>query len=74
MPRNPVTAVALGAIRVYQMTISRALPPSCRFIPTCSEYTLEAIKRYGTAKGVWLGVKRLSRCHPLNRGGYDPVP
>jgi putative membrane protein insertion efficiency factor len=74
MPRNPVTGVALGAIRVYQMTISRALPPSCRFIPTCSEYTFEAIKRYGMAKGVWLGVKRLSRCHPLNPGGYDPVP
>jgi putative membrane protein insertion efficiency factor len=74
MPRNPVTGVALGAIRVYQMTISRALPPSCRFIPTCSEYTFEAIKRYGMAKGVWLGAKRLSRCHPLNPGGYDPVP
>jgi hypothetical protein len=66
--------VALVLIRLYQNTISRALPPSCRFTPSCSHYTYEAIEKYGFAKGGWLGVKRISRCHPLNPGGYDPVP
>jgi putative membrane protein insertion efficiency factor len=61
-------------IRLYQNTISRVLPPSCRFIPSCSQYTYEAIEKYGVLKGSWLGVKRVSRCHPLNPGGYDPVP
>jgi hypothetical protein len=61
-------------IRVYQRTLSRVLPPSCRFTPSCSEYTYQAIEKYGIFKGGWLGVKRISRCHPLNPGGYDPVP
>jgi putative membrane protein insertion efficiency factor len=61
-------------IRLYQNTISRVLPPSCRFIPSCSQYTYEAIEKHGVLKGSWLGVKRVSRCHPLNPGGYDPVP
>jgi len=61
-------------IRVYQKFVSPALPPSCRFTPTCSHYTYEAIEKYGVFKGGWLGLKRLSRCHPLNPGGYDPVP
>jgi putative membrane protein insertion efficiency factor len=64
----------MGAIRVYQMTLSHMLPPSCRFYPSCSEYTLQAIAKYGALKGSWLGVKRISRCHPFNPGGYDPVP
>ncbi len=71
---DPVKRLALGLIRLYQMTISRVMPPSCRFLPTCSEYTREAIARYGVAKGTWLGVKRIGRCHPFNPGGYDPVP
>ncbi|MGI2335291.1 MAG: membrane protein insertion efficiency factor YidD [Dehalogenimonas sp.] len=65
---------ALWLIRIYQNSISRVTPPSCRFLPTCSQYTYEAISRYGIVKGIWLGAKRLSRCHPLNGGGYDPVP
>ena len=64
----------MSAIRVYQLVISPAFPPSCRFYPTCSEYALQAIARYGALKGVWLGVKRIARCHPFHPGGYDPVP
>ena len=66
--------LALLVIRLYQNTISRALPPSCRFTPTCSHYTYEAIEKYGLVKGGWMGARRISRCHPLSDGGYDPVP
>jgi putative membrane protein insertion efficiency factor len=66
--------IVMWLIRLYQNTISKGLPPSCRFTPSCSEYTYEAIGKYGILKGIWLGVKRISRCHPLNPGGYDPVP
>jgi hypothetical protein len=64
----------MGSIRVYQLTLSRVTPPSCRFYPSCSEYTLQAIAKYGALKGAWLGVKRIARCHPFHPGGYDPVP
>ena len=67
-------AVALWLLRFYQRAISPHLIPSCRFTPTCSQYTYEAIERYGLLRGGWLGVKRLARCHPFNPGGYDPVP
>lgn len=61
-------------IRGYQRFISPVLPPSCRFTPSCSQYTLEAVDRYGVVKGSWLGARRLVRCHPFNPGGFDPVP
>lgn len=66
--------VALFLIRLYQKTLSQVLPPSCRFQPSCSQYGYEAIQKYGFAKGGWLTVKRISRCHPFHPGGYDPVP
>ena len=66
--------LTLLLIRFYQNTISRVTPPSCRFTPTCSHYTYEAIDKHGLAKGGWMGLKRISRCHPWHPGGYDPVP
>ena len=66
--------IALELIRLYQLTVSQVMPPSCRFTPSCSQYTYEAISKFGFFKGVWLGARRLVRCHPLRPGGYDPVP
>ena len=65
----------LGLIRFYQKRISPAFPPRCRFSPTCSQYALEAISKYGAWKGGWLALRRLLRCHPFYKGDwYDPVP
>lgn len=66
--------ISLQLIKLYQSTISKVTPSSCRFIPTCSQYTYEAIEKHGLFKGMWLGGRRILRCHPFNPGGYDPVP
>lgn len=66
--------IVLALIRGYKRFISPLLPSSCRYEPTCSMYMAQAVERYGVIKGVWLGVKRISRCHPFHEGGYDPVP
>ena len=66
--------VLMGLIRLYQNTLSRILPASCRFYPSCSEYTYQAIEKYGAMRGGWMGIRRISRCHPWNPGGFDPVP
>ena len=60
-------------LRLYKRWISPLLPSACRYYPTCSEYMLEAVEKYGAVKGVWLGLKRLFRCHPFRAGGFDPV-
>lgn len=69
-----VRQAALAALKGYQWLISPLLPPACRFEPTCSSYAYQAIARHGLAKGLWLALKRLARCHPFCHGGYDPVP
>jgi putative membrane protein insertion efficiency factor len=66
--------VLVTAIRGYQLVISPLFPPVCRFQPTCSSYAIIALERYGVVKGGWLALRRVSRCHPFNPGGYDPVP
>ena len=65
--------LAIAGIRFYRAFISPLKPPTCRFYPSCSMYTLDAVNRYGVVGGLWLGLKRLVRCHPWHPGGYDPV-
>ncbi len=66
--------LAIFLIHLYQRYLSPLLGNNCRYTPTCSQYTLEAIRRHGTGRGLWLGVQRLLRCHPFSQGGHDPVP
>jgi putative membrane protein insertion efficiency factor len=66
--------VIAGSLRVYKLAVSPFLPSACRFHPTCSEYMREAVMRHGAARGVWLGLKRLVKCHPFHSGGVDLVP
>jgi putative membrane protein insertion efficiency factor len=77
MPRalsRGVSVVLIGCVKLYRVMISPWLRPSCRFEPTCSRYCMEAIDRHGPVVGLWLGIRRVLKCHPWNRGGYDPVP
>lgn len=74
LARSTLRVAAAGAVRVYQLLASPWLPPSCRFTPTCSEYARQSLLKHGIVRGAWLALRRLSRCHPLGSGGYDPVP
>jgi putative membrane protein insertion efficiency factor len=71
---NPARSTALLLLRGYKRFLSPLLPPMCRFEPSCSMYTMQAVEKYGALRGTWLGVRRLARCHPFNPGGWDPVP
>jgi len=70
----PASAVVLGLLRAYKLTLSPLFAGSCRFHPSCADYMAEAVRRHGTARGLWLGVRRLARCRPLGGHGFDPVP
>jgi len=69
-----MSSVLIGGIRLYQICLSPLLGASCRFTPSCSQYTIEAIRKHGSLRGVYLGMRRLLRCHPFHPGGCDPVP
>lgn len=72
--KKVLNEILIFPIRVYQVCISPFFPPSCRYTPTCSQYFIEAVRKYGPLKGSWLGIKRILRCRPGKPGGYDPVP
>ncbi len=74
MSRRPVRRALLAGIGFYSRAVSPALPPRCRFAPTCSAYAAEAIERHGAGRGTWLALKRLAKCAPWHPGGWDPVP
>ncbi len=67
-------AILIGVVRGYQIWIGPLLPPSCRYYPSCSAYAVEALAKYGAVRGSWLAARRILRCHPLHKGGFDPVP
>lgn len=69
-----MTKLLLGLIRLYQLTLSPFIGRSCRFEPSCSNYTASCITHHGAVRGLWLGVRRVARCHPFHEGGYDPPP
>lgn len=72
--RTILSHLVLLPVKLYQWIISPLFPATCRHTPTCSVYTVEAVKEWGPLKGIWLGMKRLSKCHPWGTSGYDPVP
>ena len=69
-----MSQLVLRLIRGYQLVLSPVFAGSCRYYPSCSQYTYEAVTRYGWLRGSWMGMKRIARCHPFAKGGYDPVP
>jgi uncharacterized protein len=71
--RIPVFLLVL-LVRIYQVLISPMLPASCRYVPSCSAYAVEALERHGALRGGWMAARRIARCHPFRAGGYDPVP
>jgi uncharacterized protein len=72
--KQAIAAFLIFLIRIYKIAVSPLFPPSCRFYPTCSSYATEAIQKHGPLRGLWMGARRIARCHPWNEGGYDPVP
>ena len=72
--KRVLRALILRIIRFYQRALSPLLGNNCRFHPSCSQYTYEAVERYGAAQGMWMGLRRICRCHPWHQGGFDPVP
>ena len=68
-----VRRVFIGLIQIYRRFLSPMLPPTCRYEPSCSLYTVQAIEKYGASKGLFMGIRRVLRCHPFARGGFDPV-
>ncbi len=72
--RSPLRTILKKLVRGYQIAISPWFPAKCRFYPSCSEYSIQAIDQHGSAKGTWLSLKRILKCHPFSEGGFDPVP
>jgi uncharacterized protein len=71
---SPAASMLIGAIRIYKTCVSPVMPPRCRFDPSCSTYAVEALREHGLGRGLWLTVRRLLRCQPFARSGFDPVP
>ena len=72
--KSPLRAILKSLVRFYQIAISPWFGAKCRFHPTCSHYAIESIETHGSLKGAWLSIKRILKCHPLSKGGFDPVP
>ena len=70
--RKYIRMLLIAMVRFYQRAVSPLLGSNCRFSPSCSQYTIEAIEKYGAIRGIWKGLKRIARCHPFSSGGYDP--
>ncbi len=66
-------SIVIAVLKGYKLFVSPLLPSACRFYPTCSEYTIDAVRKHGALRGLWMGARRLGRCHPFHAGGYDPV-